>query len=159
MLRFLFLLLAGTALVGCGEPRVVPVDATFTYDGEPLQQAAVTFVRQGEKGGRAAFGSTDDAGRLSLTTYSPNDGAPPGQYRVVVIKPPENEQTFEEVEVTDAESMVKASAPSAAEAPSRRNKWVRTLLPEAYADPGTTPLTCELSSRNNEFQFELSSKP
>ena len=145
-------------VVGCGEPRVTPVDAVFYLDGQPLADAAVTFVRSTDEKGRAAFGATDAQGRVSLTTYSPNDGAPPGNYRVVVIKPPRDEMTFEEVEVTDAASMVKSAAP----APTMRSRGPRrvwTLIPEVYGDPGTTPLTCTVVPGGEQQRFELSSNP
>ncbi|WP_425400329.1 carboxypeptidase-like regulatory domain-containing protein [Aeoliella sp.] len=150
--------LAILPLVGCGEPRVVNINPQFTIDGQPLQEASVTFVRSDESGGRAAFGVTDEKGVAKLTTYSPNDGVPPGKYNVVVIKAPENAHTYEAVQV-DADSpeevLRKSSMNLKQEA---RMKRVRSVLPEQYSDPGTTPLTCTVTGSSEDPAFELVSK-
>lgn len=152
------LALTVVSIVGCGEPRVVNISPRFTIDGQPLQEASVTFIRIDGDGGRAAFGVTDDEGVALLTTYSPNDGVPPGEYRVVVIKAPANAHTYEEVEVdaSSPEEVLRKSSMNLNQ--GTRLKRVRSLLPEHYSDPGTTPLTCTVTASSENPEFELDSK-
>lgn len=148
------------ATMGCGGQRTVPIQAVFLYDGEPLADAGVSFVRvaDSESPGRPAFGSTDSEGRAALTTYERNDGVPPGEYRVVVLKPPKQVAVQQAPEVNDLQSMVRASSMAYA-GPSARPDHRRTVLPEVYADPGKTPLTCTVVPGQLEHRFELSSSP
>lgn len=146
------------AVCGCGGSGVVPIEAQFLVDGEPLQQASVSFVRQDAEGGRAAFGVTRDDGKATLTTYKPNDGVLPGEYRVTVIKAPANPRTYVEVpadEAQSAEQLLSASSGRDARAAPRR-KRVRSVLPEVYTDPGSTPLSCTVTRGDREFTFEVS---
>lgn len=143
---------------GCGGSGVVPIEAQFLVDGEPLPRASVSFVRQDGQGGRAAFGVTGDDGKASLTTYKPNDGVLPGEYRVTVIQAPADPRTFAEVptgDAQDAAQLLGASSGRNARAAPRR-KRVRSLLPEVYTDPGSTPLSCTVSRGDRELTFEVS---
>lgn len=147
------------SMIGCGGNQVVQVEPRFTVDGQPLTEASVTFVRTGEDGGgRAAFGITDENGIAKLTTYNPYDGVPPGKYSVVVIKSPKNLQTFEETGngEMDAEALLRSSAMG--DRQNMRRRRVRTLLPEVYSDPGTTPLKCAVESSTDELLFEIDTK-
>lgn len=156
-----FGLLAAVAVsvIGCGEPRTVPISPRFLVDGQPLASASVTFIRQGAEGGRAAFGVTDAEGKASLTTFKPHDGVAPGDYRVVVVQPPDDPHTYAAADAASdtPEAVVKQSA-MAGKRLARRAKRVRTLLPEIYADPGTTPLMCSVSGSSDDLVFEIDSR-
>jgi hypothetical protein len=147
------------ALVGCGKTGPIAINPTFLYDDKPLTEASISFVRSEKEQGRPAYGVTDVQGKATLTTYQPDDGVLPGTYRVVVIKPPENPMTFVEdnSNLTDPNAYGKIMA-SAAAANKRRTRRVVSIIPEVYADPGTTPLTCTVSADELEPKFELSSK-
>src|SRR5207244_2338143 len=86
--KYLFLSLALPAVfllacAGCGgAAKPVNVEGIVTLDGKTLEGANVTFMPVGE--GRPASGSTNAEGRFRLTTFSTNDGALRGEYRVVV---------------------------------------------------------------------------
>ena len=82
------------ALVGgCGKkgPKIAvfPVSGTVTYNDKPLSGATVSYVPSSPDAPRSS-GITDDDGRFSLKTYLSGvevyNGAPAGDYKVVVIK-------------------------------------------------------------------------
>ncbi|MEQ8208978.1 MAG: carboxypeptidase-like regulatory domain-containing protein [Lacipirellulaceae bacterium] len=72
---------------GCGDgrPALYPVHGTIAYrDGQPVRQASVEFIP--ESPGPSPRGKTDTEGKFKLGTYENADGAPAGDYRVVVIQ-------------------------------------------------------------------------
>jgi len=103
------------------------VTGRVTLNGQPLANAAVTFVPET---GRPAMGVTDEEGRYVVTTFEKNDGALPGQYRVTI-------------------------AAQAARTPKNGNN-VQATVPKAYSDPQTSALTVEVVQGRNDFQLELS---
>jgi hypothetical protein len=81
---------AGLAtLAGCGEKglRTYPVTGTVMVDGQPAEGAMLIFV-PGE--GSEEFlrqrpaGQTTADGKFQMTTFEANDGAPAGQYKVMI---------------------------------------------------------------------------
>lgn len=144
--------------LGCGSKGTIPIEPRFIFDGKPLKQASITFVRDGAEKGRASFGLTDEQGVAQLTTFSPLDGVLPGTYRVVVVKAPENAMTFteEEPDLSDPNTMARMSSMSHLQQAPTRGKRVRTTIPEVYSDPGTTPLQCEVSHDQAIYEFVLS---
>ena len=151
---------------GCGGDSPIPIEPKFTIDGQPLVDASITFIRTGGEQGRASFGSTDQDGIAKLTTYEPYDGVMPGKYSVVVVKAPESLTTFdvEAADLTDPEVMAKMSSMSVVPPPTdqkkrrRIKKRKRSVLPDVYADPGTTPLNCVVSSSGEPLVFDLKSE-
>src|SRR5215204_672559 len=77
---------------GCGQAKTVKVQGVVTLDGKPLPGATVTFSPIQE--GRAASGRTDTDGSFRLTTYRTDDGALPGEYKVIVAVDKAAEQAF-----------------------------------------------------------------
>jgi len=69
---------------GCGPsgPAMVPVSGVVTLDDNPVAGASVMFAPV--SGGRPAEGVTDAAGKFSLMTEKPGDGALEGEYLVTV---------------------------------------------------------------------------
>jgi hypothetical protein len=79
-------LLAGLAAVwltaGCGSrPLLVPVKGVVTLDGKPLSSGVVQFQ---PASGQVATGAIAGDGTFTLSRLTPNDGVPPGSYRVAV---------------------------------------------------------------------------
>jgi len=77
---------------GCGDDRVAryPVSGQVLVDGKPAQGAIVIFcpVQGSEEVMRERpFSSTDAEGRFELRTLEPGDGAPAGDYKVMVRWP------------------------------------------------------------------------
>src|SRR5689334_8489066 len=81
------LLLAGVLIgagLGCGG-RLSKVRGVVTLDGKPLDAAGVQFWPIGGHG-QPANGITETDGRFHVDTHDPDDGAWPGEYKVVVSK-------------------------------------------------------------------------
>ncbi|MDY3563343.1 hypothetical protein R5W23_004844 [Gemmata sp. JC673] len=80
---------------GCGKPKrpnelpVYPVKGRVTHKGEPMPFAVVTFYPAGEPfaPARKSRATADKDGNYELTTYELNDGAPDGEYGVVLYVP------------------------------------------------------------------------
>jgi hypothetical protein len=132
--RLPFVILLAVALTGCGGKGTIPVKGVVTLEGAVLPEATVLFVPDGPEGGRPASGFTSSDGVFQLTTYQPNDGALPGNYRVLIRK------------------TVAARDPGAAERSAlerARDKYAdksprakKPILPVPYASFETTPLRC-----------------
>jgi hypothetical protein len=66
------------------------VTGTVTVDSKPADAAVVIFCPTdgSEKLNRERpFGKTDSSGKFELTTFIANDGAPSGQYKVIIRWP------------------------------------------------------------------------
>ena len=120
------------ATSGCTQSDTVAVTGTVTMKGQPVDKAEVMF---NPKHGRHASGVTDAAGRFSLSTAKPGDGAMPGEYTVTLgeFYPPDQPPK---------------PPPGGGFLPSR--------FPTKYADPNTSPLTATIErGKKNDFQFEV----
>ena len=77
------------AVSGCSEPKLkglVSVRGTITYQGKPLEGAAVCFTpKDFQTGDRLGTGKTDAQGKFALRTIG-EPGVFPGEYVVVVVK-------------------------------------------------------------------------
>jgi hypothetical protein len=100
-LRFLFLATLFAA-IGCGRESgsdSQPVSGEVIYDGKPAAGVMVFFMpSQGAKVPGAPANPhavTDENGRFALSTFGESDGAPAGNYRVVLIWPKLSEETEE----------------------------------------------------------------
>jgi len=96
------------------------------YDGTPLPHAQVVFHPADSKAPRADALSDVD-GTFTLSTYTPGDGAPAGEYDVTVV----------------------ASRPRDDQRP------VRHLLPARLAKKETSGLRLEVKPGPNEFRLDL----
>lgn len=120
-------------------PQTFPVTGIVTLDGEPLEQAFVTFVAKESQS--VAAGLTDAGGRFSLRTYEPGDGAVAGPQVVLIEKTTE---VFPPAKGSDGPFPPPV---------------VTHHLPAAYRDPQTSGLEATVNDRDrNHFTFELSSK-
>lgn len=75
---------------GCGGPEMAAVEGKVSFNGKPVKEAQVTFApvptsADIKEPGKAATGFTDEAGRFSLSTFQPHDGAIVGKHRVLVV--------------------------------------------------------------------------
>jgi hypothetical protein len=156
--RLLGLTVLLAAAAGCdGRRAPVPVSGTVTLDGNPVEGATVTFHLVGDdKDGRPAIGQTDKTGTFRLTTGT-EDGARPGEYKVVIVK--------------NVLPGPKRKMPDFPDTPEGRNQrehflWkqfgddqlpYRNVLPDRYADLRATPLTCKVPG-DGPVHFPLTSK-
>ena len=87
------LVLAGwVALVGCGDGKIAryPVSGTVLVDGKPADGAMVILCPPEsavELKNVRPVGTTDAGGKFSMTTFDKGDGAPAGEYKVIVQWP------------------------------------------------------------------------
>jgi hypothetical protein len=129
--------------VGCGGPRLSPVEGVVSLDGKPLAGAAVQFVPQGK--GRDATGETDSAGKFTMSTLTARDGVQPGTYKVIISPV-----------VGSADTATYGSAEEAMAAATKRSapKSTTSTFPQKYARPDLTPLTQEVPVKG-KITFEL----
>jgi hypothetical protein len=130
--------------VGCNPGSVrgtVPVSGKVTYNGQPVADATVTFIGEGDA--RIAVSVTDASGEYRLKTLD-SAGAIPGKYTVLVTK---------------TETTGGSGAPvSMDEAAQNRGKArePKQLLPVKYSDATKTPLKFEVKKgQNNTFDLPL----
>lgn len=140
---------------GCGgdgeeNPTVVPVKGTVMYKQKPVEGATVSFMAKGAS--RAASGVSDASGSFQLSTYAANDGAVIGEHVITISK-------------VKAEAQSQADPTANMNDPSKLStEWEstkdgdpeasKTLLPEKYSNPNTTPLK-ETVSEDGENTFVL----
>jgi len=133
--------LSALIALGCGGADTpVPVKGVVMLDGGPLAGATVTFMPAGNTG-RPATGETDKEGVFHLTSFKKDDGALPGDYRIVVTKI----QGIEEPPPTNS------GDPDAVLKHYRSLKMQKrtSLLPKVYASSETTPLSCKVPPAGN----------
>jgi hypothetical protein len=143
-MKFLFFSAAmALLLAGCGQKvahfdvrTLFPVEGQFTWNGKPVEGATVVFTPASwrlDPGTSNPAGLTGPDGRFKLTTYTKDDGAPAGKYRITVVK----------------------KVPS-----TKGGMFAPNPLPEKYAGLNTTPLEVEVQEGKNELPaIELVGKP
>jgi len=140
----LLVLLVG--LAGCGaQAKPVKVAGIVALDGKPFSGATVTFS-PAEGSGKSASGRSEEDGSFQLTTFKPDDGAVPGEYKITV--------SFSETETTtgggDPMKMGDKSrmeffsrmSPEVRLKEEAKQKKARKPVPELYSDVSKTPLKC-----------------
>jgi hypothetical protein len=78
----------GLACTSCGNSNnLYPVSGTVTFKGQPAGGAAVFFHRQGSDpmNEHAIMGIVRDDGYFTLVCGPLGDGAPPGEYDVLIL--------------------------------------------------------------------------
>lgn len=131
-------LLAAVSLSGCGDGIIkrYPVVGHVTVDGNPAEGALVIFCPFNSGPELANFrpaGVADASGAFKLTTVEPGDGAPAGNYKVLVKWCP----TLPNQE--DAERGGRGGA----KGPDR--------LKGKYYNLDTTPLNVTIEKKSNEL--------
>ncbi len=129
------MLFAASALTAAGcdsNGRMTKVQGVLTLDGKPVEGAQVSFVPPQGGPGRYAIATTGSDGSFQLTTITPNDGALPGDYAVVVVY----EEGFEVPPATNMKD-AKAGFLKARQKPKKAPKYV---IPPQYGDAAKTPL-------------------
>ncbi len=113
---------------GCGDgrPPLFPVHGQVVFSsGEPVREATIEFVPADAS--PSPRGKTDAEGRFTLGTYESEDGAPAGEYRVLVLHalPPRAAESVRKLGEEHADH--------GAQIP---------LVSLKYASPKTSELTC-----------------
>jgi hypothetical protein len=133
------------AIVGCGDGRIptYEVNGQVNVNGRPAEGAIVIFCpvsQSAEVEHLRPAGMANASGQFTLTTFEPNDGAPAGEYKVLVKWP--------------------APRPAAQERearPGSANKGPDRLRGKYYSFE-TTPLKTTVQEQSNQLEpFELKS--
>jgi hypothetical protein len=130
---FVFGITVCWALVGCGKSKqpwevVHPVSGTVNYQGKPLSDARITLIPKDPEipsSVRPTATSGED-GTFIVGTYSTDDGAPAGEYKVIVVRFP-----------------VIVTASNATSGPNN--------LPPKYSNASTTDLSVTVEAGANEL--------
>lgn len=124
-------------------PKLNPTTVTVTYDdGTPVDGATVAFLAS-QTGGRTwnLTAVTDAAGKITLKTDGNWDGAPAGEYRVIVTK-----------EVAEVEEPTEAGG-------SITTKSITRFVDQKYNLPTTSGLTATIEDgKTNTFEFKVGEK-
>lgn len=141
------------ACVGCND-GMVKLNARVTLDGKPLEGASVSLYGEGESRNRPAAGMTNADGIVTFTTFQPNDGVLPGEYKVVVIKSPnsveEEMASYDRNNPEDVKRMIaRETGGNVAFTPS--------TLPRSYLNPQTSPISVKVPPDEEVVEFALTS--
>lgn len=138
---------------GCGDDGrlpTAPVSGKILFEGKPLQSAEIWLVPSSEEVKNAAitirpYARTKDDGTFIMTSYLVDDGAPLGNYAVMVLPALPMAGTEEEL---------------ATDTPAEGNPQAKlsTPFPRKYADPTTSGLTFTVKEGPNELNLELKSR-
>jgi len=121
----LSLLLAVSALVGCGSKPTGSVSGKVTYKGAPVTSGEVQFIDSAK--GKGASGKLDGSGNYTLSGQ-----LEAGTYKVYLQAP-----TPEQLP------------------PGQVSKRPPFNVPPKYQDPGQTPITKEVKAGKNEIPIDL----
>lgn len=128
----------------------VPVSGTVTLDGQPLADALVTFVFDGQAPPNftGSGGRTDSMGKYVVRSGG-KEGTPPGRYKVVIsrLATPDGAPFRENPEQgLDLEQ-------------ARLSGMVKESVPPKYSDPEKTILSVEITANQKDpVNFDLKSK-
>src|SRR5262249_44673712 len=141
--------------LGCSGAKPTKIEGIVTLAGKPVEGAMVSFVPKGGKG-LPATGLTESAGAFHLTTFSSEDGALPGDYKILVTKSPTSGSAGKQMDPEQIKSMMLGGAKKAppkenGESPAPKDDPGKqppdqakqppsrpSLLPEIYANFATT---------------------
>lgn len=131
---FSLVAISSLLLMGCGG-GTRSVRGVVTLDGAPVAGATVLFMPDGP--GHPASGFTSSDGTFRLTTYKEDDGALPGNYRVLIQKT----EAAKDPGSAERSALERAKAKIEEKTVQKRRPHV---LPEIYAKFDTTPLRCSV---------------
>jgi hypothetical protein len=140
--------LIGASILGCrGDARVPvsPVRGQLMYQGRGIEGATV-ILHPAEGVDEAAnkfrpFANTDAEGRFVLKTYTDDDGAPRGTYRVSVVF----------AGIRGASSSDDAKAPAAAGS-ERSSPAIPLSVRQKYSNVDTAGITVTIHEGQNELE-------
>ena len=140
----LFLALS-VGLAGCSQGKPVKVEGALTLDGKPFPGATITFMPAAGNG-RSASGLSEEDGSFRLTTFKPDDGALPGEYKIMVsyLEADKSAERGDPAEMDNKAKMAMFTrmSPEGRTKEETRQKKARKSVPEVYTDMNRTPLKC-----------------
>lgn len=155
-IRLAVSMLACLCLGGCGARSTrVPVSGVVTLDGNPLAEAAVTFMPQAA--GTLGVAVTDEGGRFVLREAGIRPGIAPGEYEVAIYKadgPP-----LPAVETTPASQIADPTTFNTLAPQPSDQKPPKFIVPERYGSPKTSELRATVTGPITDLVFALTIKP
>jgi hypothetical protein len=151
------------AVIGCGtqEGRLStrPVTGKAALDGKPLAGAEIWLVPKSPEVANAKmtvrpYAKTGADGTFKLTSYVADDGAPIGDYTVIVQKTggtADADDPDADPENPPSKGKPKTFAATVAALKNSR-------LPAKYSNPTTSDLTFTVKDGPNQLDFDLKSK-
>jgi hypothetical protein len=131
---------------GCGrrdKPKLYPVKGVVKYNGKPMSGGGtVIFFPLKGGSGKESSGTIADNGTFELMTYTKGDGAPPGEYRVVVYQ-----STSKEPDGASDDGKKRAEA---VEAVSKADQ-----IPLIYSNAAKSPLRQKIEEKDNSIEIDL----
>jgi hypothetical protein len=144
---------------GCGgaASKPVKVEGILTLDGKPLPGAAISFMPIAQ-GTRPASGRSETDGSFRLTTFATDDGALPGEYKVVVTAPESDTSRPRgnpmQMSDKDKAAFFMRMAPEVRE--KEEAKKPKSTVPEVYTNMEKTPLR-QIVPADGKVKLELRS--
>lgn len=133
-------------------PKLYPTTITLTQDGQPCVEASVQLLKKDDLNYKwLAGGVTDETGKCVIKTMGKFNGAPEGDFTVVVYK------------TVRTESETRKTTPTPAD-PAEAQKWAQKVAEEEkeydyvdtkYKSVSTSDLTISIKSGKNEETIEL----
>ena len=141
------------------------VSGKVTLDGVPVAGAGVHFEptsESGAAGAQGADGITGADGVYNLTTYTTNDGAVPGDYKVSVRNPRVLKTAVEAPTVGPgdpkgmAELYQKSMKPGKEKTRASENRTEdKSEIPADYSNPEKSGLKCQVPPPGGKFDIPL----
>jgi hypothetical protein len=124
---------------GDGRLPTAPVSGTVTFESAPVPTGSLLFVPEG--GGPSAQGNLDAEGHYTLGTYTTNDGAILGRFKVLIT-------AFTQP----------SGGPGLPEDAIKGDAAPISLIPEIYGDLEKSGLTATVVKGRNTIDFALEKK-
>jgi len=139
---------------GCGrsvgKEKPVAAAGMLTWeDGKPVTEASVLFLPDDPKG-KGASGLTGKDGSFTLTTFNQDDGALPGDYKIIVTKGSPSGRQGEKPNDIDPTKLMKEFLEKSKEAKAQKG-----LVPEIYTNPKTSPLKWRVEAGGPKIHLKL----
>jgi hypothetical protein len=136
-----------------------PVAGKVSYNGNPLEKGAISFIPDEPKSAGAS--GTIENGSYSLSTGGSNDGARVGKYKVTVTaKEDPTALARAAFEKAKAGKVKTAGTEDLGFIPrqfmTKAEAEAKSLIPPGYGDVRTTNLTAEVKPQSNSINFDLS---
>jgi hypothetical protein len=151
------------SIYGCsGGPKlpiVVPVKGTVTLDGNPLENASLTFISNDPKV-KSGVATTDDKGNFEVLTYFDAThilkGIPAGEYKVTVTKMADSGEAPQPVmAVPKKEDRNRMQEQMMAKMMATNDKKAKKALPDKYSKPDSSGLKAIATAGMDPLKFEL----
>lgn len=145
--------------VGCAEPpkpngmpELYPCVVKLTQEGEPLADASILCLSDDPKLIRwAVTGRADANGVAKIFTMGKFEGAPVGEFAVVVSKNADATADADGSDGSSGSDDLGASGTTASEP-------VVSLVSLELTEKATTPLRMTVEAKSNEFEFDCGAK-